>query len=190
MVVGQHHRRGVDPHGSLHHLPDGDPRGVGAAPAHLLAAQELALGIQAEQKHRLRLSPEKPGHQILGAAFQGGQHLSGRCPVHHIHSSQLGHQVQQQRRALPHPGHLGQFPGIRLQDLTETAKVLQQGMGGRVGIRPGDGIEQQQLQSLHIRKAVQPLLQEPFFESLSVSLVHNCLLFGNLSCHFRKNPVQ
>ena len=51
--------------------------------------------------------------------------------------------------------------------------MVQQSMGNGVGIHPGNAVKQQQLQSLNIRKMIQPLLAKAFLHPVSVSFVHS-----------------
>ena len=188
MIVGQYNGGCVDADGRLHDLANRNSGRIGAALPQLLAAQQLALGIQAEEKHRFQLPPEKMGHQIVRALFQGWQNLHMIGPVYHIKSAHLGNQGQKHRRVFPDTRHLHQLLRAGLQHLGKAAEMVQQGMGNGVRIHPWDHIKQQQLQGLDVRKTVQSLLAKPPFHPFSVAFVHrtaslprqkSCLLFAN-----------
>ena len=183
MVVGQHHRGSVDANGRFHDFPDGDAGRIGAALSQLLAAQKLTLGVQAEDENRLHLPPEKVGHQKVRALLQGLQNCHTTGAVHHVEPAHLRDQRQQQRRVLPHPRNLHQLLRAGLQHLRKAAETVQQSMGNGVGIHPGNAVKQQQLQSLNIRKMIQPLLAKAFLHPVSVSFVHS------VSPFFMKLPL-
>ena len=92
--------------------------------------------------------------------------------------AQPGHQLQEDRGALPDAVHLLQVLHRRGQHTGEGPVAIHQGMGDGIGVPPGDGVVEQQLQRLVVRKAVQPAPQEPLPHLLPVPVVdaHGYLL--------------
>ena len=70
------------------------------------------------------------------------------------------------------PAHPGQLLRGSLQHLGQAAEMIQQPMGNGVGILPWNAVKQQKLQSLNVRKAVQPLLQKPLLQPVPVSCMN------------------
>ena len=68
--------------------------------------------------------------------------------------------------------HLLQILHRGVQHAGEGVVPLHQGVGDGVGVPPGDGVVQQQLQGLVVRKALQPRLQKPPAHLLPVSVVY------------------
>lgn len=83
-----------------------------------------------------------------------------------------GDQGQQDGRALPDALHLLQILHRGVQHAGEGVVPLHQSVGDGVGVPPGDGVVQQQLQGLVVRKALQPRLQKPPAHLLPVSVVY------------------
>ena len=79
--------------------------------------------------------------------------------------------MQQHRRVVTDSRHLLQLLHRRVQHLGKAAEPVQKGMGNGIGVLHGDGVEQQQLQGLHVRKAVQACTEKPIFQSFPVTLM-------------------
>ena len=77
-----------------------------------------------------------------------------------------------------------------VQDLGKAPEPVQQRVGNGVGILLGDGVKQQQLQRLHICKAVQSRLQEPRLQPLPVSFVYRWICHKISPCYFCRFPVK
>ena len=78
--------------------------------------------------------------------------------------------------AWAHAGDFLQIADGRFKHLGQTAKMIQQPMGHRIGILPGDAIEEQKLQNLQFIEVIQALQTVAFLEPLAVSIM-NCHFF-------------
>ena len=172
MVVGQHHRGGVDAQCHLHNPADGYPGGIDAALPHLFAAEDLALGVQAQQEHRLIAPAVKEGQQVIAALFHAGQNLGAHGPGDHGIARSGRDQRQKGGNVFPHALDLLQLLRRRLQHLIQGAKMLQQRVGQWVGILLGNAVEQQQLQNLMLVEIIQALLPETVFQPLPVAVMN------------------
>ena len=76
-------------------------------------------------------------------------------------------------------GNFFQFLHIRFQHPGQAAEMVQQSVGDGIGVLLGNGVEQQQLQRLDIRKIVQAFLQEAGLQPFPVAFVDGCV------CHKR-----
>ena len=171
MVVGQNYCGGVGTEGGFHNLSDGNGGRIHTALSQFLAAQHFAFGIQAEQKHRFFGASKKPGHQISSAGIQRGEDLRLLGTVYLIIPAKINHQGQQRSCMILDSRNLFQVLHICFQHLGKAAEMIQQGMGNGIGIRPWNGIEQQQFQHLNICEIVQTFFQETLLQPLPVAFV-------------------
>ena len=116
-----------------------------------------------------------------------GQILPGTEPVL---PGKLCNQHQQHSAAFPHALYIPQCVIVRIQHIRQGAEPLQQPVGNLVGIDPGQGVEQCQLQHFMLLEALQSLLQEfcphpvpvagvqALFIPASVTLFHTCSSFA------------
>ena len=116
-----------------------------------------------------------------------------------------GHQRQQDGRALPDALHLLQVLHRGVQHGGEGAVPLHQGVGDGVGVPPGDGVVQQQLQGLVVGEALQSRSAEtagasspgvrrgcPWRRLLSLkrpfrAQIWNILLYHRPPCYHKRN---
>ena len=153
MVVGQEHAAGPGQQGVFHRLPQAQHRHVRLPLGQHPAGQDLSLAVHAQLIQLLRpLSVQQP--QEIGPGLVHGGHdllLPARPPGPVPHGA---YQPQQHRRVLPHALHLLQLLLRGGQHPVQGAELLQQPVGGLVGVPAGDGVKQGQLQQLMVGHAL------------------------------------
>ena len=190
VVVGQNHGSGAVLQGHFYTAADGHAGIIDAALPHLPAGQELQLGVQTQQEHRLvALALEKMG-QIFTAVVDGIEDnllalAQGITPL------DLPHQLQEGGAVVGDAIHLRQLEDGCIQHSGKTAEAVHQGVGDWVGVPAGDHIEKQQLQHLDIGKTVQPLPEEPVFQPLAVAFVNRHIVTPQcFPCYFYHSSLK
>ena len=77
MIMGQDNGSRISRQSKLYHPTDRNIGRIHASLAYQLAGQNLALGIQAKQKHRFILPTVEMGNQVSAALLGGTQDLTG-----------------------------------------------------------------------------------------------------------------
>ena len=113
---------------------------------------------QAQEINQFLRGAEKVGQQVFPTGLGGGEHHARAHPGEEIPPRQGRDEVEQYRGALADAAHGLELLEGRLQHGGDAAEVLEKLACQVVGVPPGQGIEEQQLQHLVILEDVHPLL--------------------------------
>ena len=170
MVVRQKDGVGSGVEGVLHHLTHLHGRGRHAASADAAAGEQLALPVKADLIEKLLLLPRQQLHEVGSGAIRGVEYLLGQRRAAGAERHVAG-EAEEQGSVFAHALHGGQLLWGGVEHVLEGAEMLQKAVRRLVGVLPGDGVKQQQLQELVVVHALGSQRQKAAFHPLAVPIV-------------------
>ena len=182
MVVRQHHQLAFLLQCILHQPAHVYRHTAGGAFGHHSTGHETEPVIQTRQPQLLLRFSQVNILEVGTGGVKGvqGQILPGAEPVL---PGQLGDESQQHGTAFSHTLYIPQGVIVCIQHICQRAEPLQKPMRNLVGIYPGQGVEQGQLQHFMLLEALQSLLQKFSPHPIPVSAVQ--ALFRRFLAHIR-----
>ena len=140
-------------------------------PLQKAAAQDAAPGIHAQKVYQLFGGAEKVRHEILSAGMGGAEDSAFAGAREKVSPRKRIDQEQQRRGAVADAGDGLELLERCVQNGGNGAEVLQELPGQGIGVTPGQGIKEQQLQHLVVLQRVQAVVQESLLEPLPMAVV-------------------
>ena len=163
----------TSPSGLLCAIIQAEADTVDNAPAHFHLFLQGLSGIQTEKKEPLTALPCKAASGKLSRRSGRVNHLSlPFVPSGFTLPIELGNQTDQNRRALSYSDNPAEILHGSGENSVKRAELLQESMGKRVGVPPGNGIEQKKLQRTHLTEGFRTEADKFLPQTFPMTLMH------------------